>query len=107
MSKQSMRAGSKVSVGTYRDDKLFPRVARAVDQVLAKGRVVAPVDVVVRSHTASYMRWGKKGPKRRLRFTKTGHSRLEEAYSTHFVRSDKETADPVRAFSPSPMEDKP
>lgn len=31
-----------------------------------------------------YMRWGK-GPKRRLRFTKTGDLNLEEAYSRHFI----------------------
>lgn len=31
-----------------------------------------------------YMRWGK-GPKKRLRFTRTGNSRIEEAYSRHFV----------------------
>ena len=31
-----------------------------------------------------YMLWGK-GPKRRLRFTKTGNPRLEEAYARHFV----------------------
>lgn len=31
-----------------------------------------------------YMKWGK-GPKRQLRFTKTGDSKLEEAYSRHFV----------------------
>ena len=30
------------------------------------------------------MRWGK-GPKQRLRFTKTGDPTLEEAYATHFV----------------------
>jgi len=32
----------------------------------------------------AYMRWGK-GPKRCLRFTKTGDPRLEEAYARHFV----------------------
>lgn len=32
----------------------------------------------------AYMRWGK-GPKQRLRFTKTGDPRLEEAYARHFV----------------------
>ena len=32
----------------------------------------------------AYMRWGK-GPKARLRFTKTGDPNLEEAYATHFV----------------------
>jgi hypothetical protein len=32
----------------------------------------------------AYMRWSK-GPKQRLRFTKTGDTRLEEAYSRHFV----------------------
>ena len=31
-----------------------------------------------------YMRWGK-GPKQRLRFTKTGDQKVEEAYSRHFV----------------------
>jgi hypothetical protein len=32
----------------------------------------------------AYTRWGK-GPKQRLRFTKTGDKNLEEAYSLHFV----------------------
>jgi hypothetical protein len=32
----------------------------------------------------AYMRWGK-GPKQRLRFTKTGDAKLEEAYARHFV----------------------
>jgi hypothetical protein len=32
----------------------------------------------------AYMRWSK-GPKRRLRFTKTGDPKLEEAYARHFV----------------------
>jgi hypothetical protein len=31
-----------------------------------------------------YLRWGK-GPKQRLRFTKTGDAKLEEAYARHFV----------------------
>jgi hypothetical protein len=35
------------------------------------------------SHTV-YRRWGR-GPKDRLRFTKTGDPGLEEAYATHFV----------------------
>jgi hypothetical protein len=32
----------------------------------------------------AYMRWGK-GPKQRLRFTKTGEPKLEEAYATHLI----------------------
>jgi hypothetical protein len=32
----------------------------------------------------AYMRWGK-GPKQRLRFTKSGEQKLEELYATHFV----------------------
>jgi len=132
MSKRSTDSGAKVSVDTYRDDKMYPRVAQAVEQLLAKGKVVAPVDVLVqmalldpkrledwrqgrvtylekvidcnltrlsrllrilRFHThdlklvpsvTAYMRWGK-GPKQRLRFTKTGDSKLEEAYTRHFV----------------------
>ena len=33
---------------------------------------------------AAYTRWGK-GPKQRLRFTKTGDRKIEEAYARHFV----------------------
>jgi hypothetical protein len=121
-----------VSVETFRDDPLYPKIARAVAVILQNGKVVAPVDVLVRmdllvperledwrrgrvpylekvincnltrlsrllrilrfhahdlrlvpSNTV-YMKWGK-GPKRQLRFTKTGDSKLEEAYSRHFV----------------------
>jgi len=32
----------------------------------------------------AYIRWGT-GPKQRLRFTKTGEPKLEEAYARHFV----------------------
>ena len=56
------------------------------------------VDAVVRNLVPSitvYMRWGK-GPKRRLRFTKSGDSNLEAAYATHFVSPGH------GAFRPSP-----
>jgi hypothetical protein len=43
-----MTPGTKVNVHTYRDDRLYPRVAQAVEALLAKGNVVAPVDVLVR-----------------------------------------------------------
>ncbi len=52
-----------VSVAAYRDDPLYPRIARAVADIL---------------------RWGK-GPKQRLRFTKTGSPGVEEAYARHFI----------------------
>ncbi len=121
-----------VSVATHREDPLYPRIARAVDALLQRGKVVAPVEVLVgmglltaehledwrrgrvpylervidcnltrlsrllrilRFHAhdlnlepswTGYRRRGK-GPKQRLRFTKTGDRRLEEAYATHFV----------------------
>jgi hypothetical protein len=105
---------------------------RAVDAILDVGKVVAPVEVLVRMHLldakrledwrrgrvpylervvdcnltrlarllrilrfhahdlklepswTAYMRW-TKGPKRRLRFTKTGARNLEEMYATHLV----------------------
>jgi hypothetical protein len=50
---------------------------------------------LVPSSTA-YMRWGK-GPKQRLRFTKTGDQRLEEAYSRHFVWPGKGPFHPPRS----------
>jgi hypothetical protein len=34
-------------VRSYRDDPLYPRIVRAVDQILARGKVVAPVDVLI------------------------------------------------------------
>jgi hypothetical protein len=39
-----------------------------------------------------YVSWGK-GPKRPLRFSKTGHPRIEEAYATHFVKQDRGAKD--------------
>jgi hypothetical protein len=121
-----------VGVDTYREDSLYPRIVRAVSAILERGKVVAPVDVLVamgllkvehledwrlgrvpylerviqcnlprlsrllrilRFHShdlklvpsgTTYMRWGK-GPKQRLRFTKSGDPKLEEAYARHFV----------------------
>src|SRR6266581_1176692 len=118
---------ARPTVATYRDDPLHPRIERAVARILANGKVVAPVDVLVgmgllapekledwrrgrvryleavidcnltrlsrllrilRFHAhdlnlvpsiTAHMRCGK-GPRRRLRFTKTGERKLEEAY---------------------------
>ena len=129
-----------VSVDTYRDDPLYPRIVRAVERLLARGKVVAPVEVLIcmnmlaperledwrhgrvpylekvidcnltrlsrllrilRFHAHDlklvpsitvYERWGK-GPKQRLRFTKTADPKLEEAYARHFVWPGKR---PVR-----------
>lgn len=123
---------STVSVASFRADSLFPRIERTVADILAKGKVVAPIDVLVGmdllarekvddwrrgrvpylekvincnltrlsrllrilrfyAHdlklvpsVTAYMRWGK-GPKQRLRFTKTADPRIEEAYARHFV----------------------
>lgn len=44
----------------------------------------------LRSSTTAYMRYGK-GPKQRLRFTKSGDAHLETAYSTCFLRIPKQT----------------
>lgn len=43
-----------------------------------------------------YKRWGK-GPKQRLRFSKTGDSRLEKAYARHFVWPGKGPVHPTRS----------
>lgn len=128
-------------VATYREDPLYPRIARAVETILQHGKVVAPVDVLVgmgllapehiedwrrgrvlyleqvidcnltrlsrllrilRFHAHDlnlvpsvtvYMRWGK-GPKQRLRFTKTGDPKLEEVYARHFVWPGKGSLHP-------------
>ncbi len=123
---------SAVSIATFRDDPLYPRIERAVATILERGQVVTPVDVLVgmgllaptrltnwrrgripyleqvidcnlvrlsrllrilqfHAHdlklmpsTTVYVRWGT-GPKQRLRFTKTGDAKIEEAYARHFV----------------------
>ena len=132
MTRSKAPAKRHASAETFRSDPMFPRIERLVDEVLANGKVVAPVDVLVgmgllrRDHlddwrrgrvpylervitcnltrlsrmlrllrfhahdlnlkpsATVYMRHGK-GPKQRLRFTKTGDANLELAYATHFV----------------------
>ena len=37
----------KVTVTTYRKDKYYPRVVRAISKILSKSDVVAPVDVLI------------------------------------------------------------
>jgi hypothetical protein len=122
----------KPTLAGYRDDPLYPRIVRAVEPLLQRGKVVAPVDVLIgmgiltkgqledwrrgrvpylervikgnltrfgrllrilRFHAhdlnvqpswTAHMRWGK-GPKQRLRFTKTGDPGVEKAYATHLV----------------------
>lgn len=39
----------------------------------------------LRPSRTAYMSWGK-GPKRPLRFSKSGDPNIEEAYSTHYLR---------------------
>lgn len=121
-----------MTVDTYRGDPLYPRIVRATQQILAQGKVVTAIDVLVRmtllapecledwrrgrvpylekvvngnltqlsrllrilrfhAHDLNlvpsitvYKRWGK-GSKQRLRFSKTGDAKLEEAYARHFV----------------------
>jgi hypothetical protein len=48
MSKQNANSSAGVSVDNYRDDKLYPRIVKATQSLLAKGKVVAPVDVLIR-----------------------------------------------------------
>jgi hypothetical protein len=130
-STQGSRA-MRVSIDNFRDDPMFLRIECVVADLLAKGNIVAPVDVLIgmgllrpehlnnwrrgcvpylervincnltrlsrllrilRFHAHDlnlkpsatvYKRYGK-GPKQRLRFTKTGDAALEAVYATHFV----------------------
>ena len=120
-----------VSVATYRNDPLYPRIARAVAAILEKGKIVAPVEVLIgmdlltperleawrrgripyleqvidcnltrlsrllrilRFHVHDlklvpsetvYVCYGNR--RQRLRFTKTGDAKLEQAYARHFI----------------------
>jgi hypothetical protein len=88
---------------TYRDDPLYPRIERAVASILATGKVVAPVDVLVdmgllapekledwRRGRVPYLEQVIHGNL----ITKTGDPRLEEAYARHFVWPGKGPFDP-------------
>jgi hypothetical protein len=48
----------------------------------------------------AYVSWGK-GPKRPLRFSKTGHPRIEESYATHFVKKERGGKDKASDLIPS------
>jgi hypothetical protein len=47
-----------------------------------------------------YMSWGK-GSKQLLRFSKSGHPRIEEAYATHFVKKERGGKDKASDLIPS------
>ncbi len=127
----------------FSGDPLYPRIARVVEQILREGKVVAPVDVLVRMdllrperledwrfgrvpylerviqmrlsrlskllrilrfHAGNlnlvpsitvYARWGK-GPRERLRFTKTGEPRLEDLLQALCVAGQGAVASPER-----------
>lgn len=135
----------------YRTDALFPKVARAVADILSAGFVVAPVEVLIRMGRLSredyegwrfgripclervvqgnlskvnrilrilrlhahdlnlrpsstvYMKWGK-GPKTRLRFSKSGEANVEAAYARCFIgtRGGTHDASVVGAQDPGP-----
>jgi len=57
-------------------------------------------DLNLKPSFTAYMRWGK-GPNQRLQFSKTGDSKLEEAYATHFVWPGKSPF-----HMPAPKQDK-
>src|SRR5881628_4171512 len=41
------RRRKTTTVATYRDDPLYPQIERVVSAILAKNKVVAPIDVLV------------------------------------------------------------
>lgn len=41
------RSAAVMSVDRYRDDPLYPQIVRAIEPILSRGKVVAPVDVLV------------------------------------------------------------
>jgi hypothetical protein len=143
--------GKRVPVHDFRGDSMSPRIERVVADLLAKGNVVTPVEVLIgmgllrpdhlndwrcgrvpylerviecnlirlsrllrilRFHAHDldlkpsatvYMRYGK-GPKQRLRFSKTGDTRIEAAYSTHFVWPVKRPFHSVRTEPTTPTD---
>jgi len=121
-----------ITVNTYREDKYYPRVVKAVGKILACADVVAPSDILIEMGNLSkknYEAWRKgqvpyleqvfegslskanrilriigfhlhdlnmvsrqtvyyqrgKGKNRVLRFSKSGNSNIEKAYSRYYV----------------------
>ena len=127
----------KVTSSNYKNDKLYPSVARAIAEILKTKTVVAPVEVLLQMERISksqyedwrfrriphlekvfhgnlskanrilriieyraraldlqpsqtvYHKWGKGGKRITLRFSKSGHPHLEQAYSRHYVAGKK------------------
>jgi hypothetical protein len=81
-----------------------PYLERVVDCNLTRlGRLLRVLrfhahDLSLKPPCTAYKRSGK-GPKQRLRFTKTGDPKVEQAYATHFVWPGKEPFHP-----PAPKE---
>ena len=86
-----------ISMGLLKPDDLeewrrgrIPYLERVIDCNLTRlSRILRILrfhahDLKLKPSATVYLRWGK-GPKQRLRFTKTGDSKLEEAYARHFV----------------------
>jgi hypothetical protein len=57
---------------------------RTLRQNAVKGHLLA--------RKTAYVSWGK-GPKQTLRFSKSGHPGIEEAYATHFVKRKPKVED--------------
>ncbi len=80
-----------VSLAAYREDALYPRVARAVDGLLRKGKVVAPVDVLIgmgllaREHIEDWRRGRVPFLERAVNCNLARLSRLLRIHATHFV----------------------
>lgn len=53
----------------------------------------------LRTSKTAYVSWGK-GPKRPLRFSKSGDPNIEEAYATHFLRPKEDAPQPVQVNGP-------
>jgi len=47
MGRRRKNTATPIGIDTYRDDALYPRIVQAVEALLAGGKVVAPVDVLV------------------------------------------------------------
>jgi hypothetical protein len=143
----------QITVNTYRQDKYYPRVVRAVAKILSRSDVVASVEVFMemgnltrKNHEAwrrghvpylervfegslskanrilriigfhahdlnmvprrtVYHQWGQ-GKNRILRFSKSGHEGVEDAYSTHYVwnRSPEKKWQVIEQSIPEPSD---
>lgn len=86
----------KVTKENYRKDPCHGRMSVAVSALLKEKEYAAPVELFQKMELLTaedYRNWGK-GANIRLRFSRSGERKLEEAWARHYVRTKRKVEVP-------------